>query len=940
MTSVVQRAAPVEDAKPEPTVGGAEITEGAKARRYSAHLAILAFIAIPTIFFVGADLIGGHLLLYTDNLLQSYPLRVLVGNDLRHGVFPAWDPYIWSGTPLMAGLNAGAFYPTTLLFAILPSHAAWVFGEIFVYAATGIGAFLLFRSGGASDGASFLGAFSFTFAGAVATQASVHLDMAEGLVSLPWAVLAVRRISEDGKWRWAVVFAVASAFAILAGSPEAMLALAITSVTYAVARWTIDRNSWRNLVTRLVPAGVVALGATSFLSIPALDFIATSNRGHVSLVQAAANYLDPRSAVLAVVPYLEGGFHLFTQLSYFGPDNPSELGFYIGILPVIAAFALIAPSWGRWLPRGERRCWYAVIVVGIITSVAAGTVLEQLLYHVPLYGSQHDSGRFVVEIDLGACALLTWWIDGGSRPRRAAEPYWWASPVVPAAVVLAVAAWFVVAPASLWSALGSQISPPARPSGTVQALVMAGALVLVGGAIVAGRSRLERRQWIAAVAAFIVVDLALFAGGSLYIGGQNPPDVSQPGSVLALIKANLTPGGRYAIFDPDSYDLRDLPAAGEADAALPSSIASVSGYESIGDAVYAKATGTKVRADMREGFLFPAQYIPVGLQVLVTVPEAFLVPVLAGSNPPMPITEAPGTDPLLPEGNEIGPGLPAHPISADRLPMTAGSTYTWWFGERAAVSKAVLLFQQPSAGQLVEVGTVGRDRAIKWGTTHRLPGNAATATFSLPATTGYGLAVRLVSGADLGPLQAAIMTGSSEHLLAGAFSDVVTARNWRVIGQVGNFVLFRAMYTPQQAWLESPTGSAPGALPPSGSVGVESTSPNGASLAVRALAPELVVWSMAYNAGWRAQLVPAAGVTPAGSAAVVTALPVQREGLVMGVQVPKGLYTIVFSYHPPGLSTGLDLALATLLVVGVGVIAGLVVSRRRRSSISAGHQVR
>lgn len=896
---------------------------------FSARIAIIAFIAIPTVFFVGAYLIGGHLLLYTDNLLQSYPLRVLVGNDLRHGVFPAWDPYIWSGTPLMGGLNAGAFYPTTLLFAIFPAHAAWIFGEIFVYSATGIGTFLLFRAGGTSDTASFISSFSFVFAGAIATQGSVHLDMAEGLVSLPWALLAIRRIAEDGKWRWAGLFAIALAAAVLAGSPEALLTIAITSATYAVARWTIDRRCWRRFVTRLVPAAAFAFGSTSFLSIPALKFIATSNRGHVSQVNAAANALNPGSLLLGVVPYLEGGYRLFPQLAYFGPSNPTELGFYVGIIPLIAAFALLTPSWGRVLPRGERRTWYAVIVVGLVTAIAAGTALENILYHVPFYGSQHDSGRFVVEVDLGACALFAWWIDGGIRQRRADRPakdswYSYASAAIPLVIVLVLATWFAVDPVGFWSTLRTSVTPPPRPEGTVLAIVMAAVLALGGGALALARSRLERKHWLGALSAFVLVDVALFAGGNLYIGGQNPPAASQPNSVLGLIKANLTPGGRYAIFDPDSFDSAHLPAAGEANTGLLASIPSVSGYESIGDATYSTVTGTKVRADMHSSFLYPNQYMPLGLQVLVTVPEAFLVPVWPGSNPPVPLVEQPGTDPLLPAGNVIGPGLPMHPLAAARSPMTAGTTDTWWFGEAAAVSGVTLLLHAPSAGQLVQLGTVDRSGAVAWQKATRLPPDSFTVTVKMTGKAGVGLALRLLSGNDLGPFQTEIATGSSVHLLAGPFSLQVTARNWRMIGQVGNFTLFRALYTPRQAWLATPLGQ-PGIA---GSVRVTSTSQNGATLSVHASSPSLILWSTAYDAGWRATIVPAGG-------AASTSVDVQRVGLIMGVEAPAGRYRVVFTYRPPGFTIGVAISLATVLAfaVGAGVLSAVYRRRARESDL-------
>jgi len=183
-------------------------------------LALLALVLIPTAVFVGADLFGGHLLLSGDNLIQSYPLHVLVGTELRKGQFPAWDPYIWSGTPLAAGLNASALYPTTLLFALMNPHAAWIIGEIFVFGSVGVGTCLLLSDSGISPLPAFLGAAVFAFGGAVATQVSVHTDMADGLASLPWMLLAVRRIATDGRWRWAVALGIAFGLTILAGAPE------------------------------------------------------------------------------------------------------------------------------------------------------------------------------------------------------------------------------------------------------------------------------------------------------------------------------------------------------------------------------------------------------------------------------------------------------------------------------------------------------------------------------------------------------------------------------------------------------------------------------------------------------------------------------------------------------------------------------------------------
>src|ERR1700722_7063647 len=103
-------------------------------------------IGIPAAVFILPDLFGGHLLMTGDNTQQNYPLHVLVGSMLRKGELPFWDQYIFSGTPLLAGFNAGAFYPLVGLFVILPDRVAWVATELILFSLIAVGMFLFLRA--------------------------------------------------------------------------------------------------------------------------------------------------------------------------------------------------------------------------------------------------------------------------------------------------------------------------------------------------------------------------------------------------------------------------------------------------------------------------------------------------------------------------------------------------------------------------------------------------------------------------------------------------------------------------------------------------------------------------------------------------------------------------------------------------------------------------
>jgi hypothetical protein len=70
-------------------------------------VAVVLLVALPTVIF-GLPALLGHAVLPGDDLGQNFPLRILAGREIRDGHLPLFDPYIWSGAPLLAGWNAGA----------------------------------------------------------------------------------------------------------------------------------------------------------------------------------------------------------------------------------------------------------------------------------------------------------------------------------------------------------------------------------------------------------------------------------------------------------------------------------------------------------------------------------------------------------------------------------------------------------------------------------------------------------------------------------------------------------------------------------------------------------------------------------------------------------------------------------------------------------------
>ena len=151
-------------------------------------------LVLPVIVFVLPALFG-HPVVTGDNQIQNYPLRVLSGQMLRAGHLPLWDPWIWSGTPLLGGLNAGSLYPGIWLYAVLPGLVAWTANLVFVYWVAAIGVYVLARMYGLRPLASVIGAVSFAFVGSMTAQ-MVHLGVVQGAAWIPWMMVGELRLAQ------------------------------------------------------------------------------------------------------------------------------------------------------------------------------------------------------------------------------------------------------------------------------------------------------------------------------------------------------------------------------------------------------------------------------------------------------------------------------------------------------------------------------------------------------------------------------------------------------------------------------------------------------------------------------------------------------------------------------------------------------------------------
>jgi hypothetical protein len=903
---------------------------GLSWRRPGDVRAIAALIALPALIF-GLPALAGHAVLPGDDLTQNLPLRMLAGHEIRAGHLPLYDPYIWSGAQLLAGWNAAAAYPLTWLFAILPGTAAWTLNLIATGAVAGLGMFCFLRALRLASLASFLGAFTFAFAGGMSAQVT-HFGLVAGLSWVPLVLLSILRLSHDralaSRLRWAAVLAIALGLVILAGEPRAIDDAVVIVAIYAA--WQLARLGRRaGPAVVSVVAGValgVALGAVQWL--PGLAAISSSQRGADSMALYSSGSLPVRWVLLTLVPDLLGGSGSLGQPSFFGFYNLTEVTSYVGILPLVAAFALLGRlrwrtfSWRRQAP--DWLVWHIMALAGVALALGGNTPLGGLLYHLPLFGDQRLQSRNILVLDLALAVLLAYWADQpfagpGGRPAWRLRA-WRVSRetvlgVVPPLAVILAAVLGLTWGVSWIRWVGLNISPSASVVSHLKPyLVPYAVLGAAAAALVVFGRRLGSRLASRLIAGFVVVDVVVFTilavvevAPGAFSGAPSPASSSASSGGPAAAAAPVRPvaalgyPGRFAIYDPDLLDTGQLSSLDPPDnnALGAGAMPSMQGYSSTVDGQYAAVTGSHQATGAGQDTLAPAAVANGILDQLDTTvlltPAAYLV------------TQAGGNGPA---GGPPGTG---------RRDLSAGQQATWYLGETAEVARVEVPDAQASRGAAAgaKIGLTTPAGLTRWYRARAVSPSVLGITLTQPAAS-VAVVGQVSTPASLGP-PSVTAAGGTVSVADGQLQNALTPPHWVFAGFDGAFAVFANRRAEPALRVQAlPGGSVSGAwIKGSGGAPAEPAvatmfSPHGAR----------VVRSVAAIAGWSATWRPRHGAA--------TRLAVQPDGLVQAVDVPAGLGVLTWSYTPPGFPAGLVLSLmaATLVFLVLAFQAGRLLRRR------------
>ncbi len=252
---------------------------------------IAAFLLVLTLAFLHGAVFGSRLPVPVDEVARGYPWRGVAGDvhvrnpltndtvklflpwmqvareELFHGRAPLWNPYSFSGYPLLGNGESAPFSPLFLatLFVPLPKQIVAMAGlKLFLSLLFG---YLFLKREGCSDAAACFGAAAFTFS--VYQVTVLYYSAASVSALLPAALFSVRYAMDAAARRGIVFVAVVVGSLLANGHPESVFHVALAVVLFAAVDLAFVSSRLSETNAGRPPTGVRLDGVVSDVGRPA-----------------------------------------------------------------------------------------------------------------------------------------------------------------------------------------------------------------------------------------------------------------------------------------------------------------------------------------------------------------------------------------------------------------------------------------------------------------------------------------------------------------------------------------------------------------------------------------------------------------------------------------------------------------------------------------------
>ncbi len=388
--------------------------------------------------FLSPVWIGNDTIFFRDISALIYPVKFFIANAYHEGFVPYWNPSSFHGSPLMAALYPGVFYPVNLIFLSENITTAFNWFYIIHFAILTLFVFLLVRLWGLSRGAAFAASITALLSGYF-LAATLNSTQFLGGIWLPAIFFCFQKYLVEKKFRYFFAAVFFQACQILAGLPEACVATDIMLALHCLF-FRNSETTFADLRRRILALGamaILAIGSTAFQLIPTYYMFQQSLRsGGMDFETHTKWSLKPAEMATLLVPRDYTRFLSQTGGEMF-EFNPS---IYMGVFPLAIVFGL----W-RFRKNTGLAFWAMMALAGIFLSLGKYNPLYYLVYSwIPLVQFFRIPEKYFLISAFSLVFLTAYGVDALLRLKRDQKevPWDWVLiPLVLSAAALCIGWW-------------------------------------------------------------------------------------------------------------------------------------------------------------------------------------------------------------------------------------------------------------------------------------------------------------------------------------------------------------------------------------------------------------------------------------------------------------------------------------------------------------------
>ncbi len=236
-----------------------------------------------------------------DVVRELYPWKYFSIESIKNGEFPLWNPYVFSGTPHFASLQAGTLYPVNILFFLLPFIDAWTVYIILQFVFCMFFTYLYLRQIALHRASSIFGSVSFTFC-AFITVWGEYGNIGHSLVYLPLVLFSIEKLLQNPKWYWYCLLIFSFVLSVFAGYIQLTMYIYLISSVYLLCKFFSSKKRPRKIYILILGCFVASLLLSAIQLFPLYESVQQSLRGSYSYKDLSERLLPLESLVTFLVP--------------------------------------------------------------------------------------------------------------------------------------------------------------------------------------------------------------------------------------------------------------------------------------------------------------------------------------------------------------------------------------------------------------------------------------------------------------------------------------------------------------------------------------------------------------------------------------------------------------------------------------------------------------